>query len=173
MATENPNDDQVEVPTRSEIIQLRTDKARDGLLTDIEKWADSLAQSDPVITFHINEFNKLCRGILIQLDNEFKRSADDVHFFKLQVVGSLTTQWLLLREVASLRLPGSPYQGALQGLDQQAALYYQAILNALPPSVHTYISANPPLISLDRSAEFFLFTNQSQLPPAIITRVHL
>ncbi len=164
----NPNNDQAGNRTRFETIQARTASARNGLLTDIKNWAE-LKKIDPTVAFHVNQFWQLCQRVLDQIDKEDKQDAEDYVIFKSQVIGSLTAQWLLLREVASQRVKGSPYQTVLQSLDQQAALYYQTIRKALPDGVGNCIPASPPLISLGTSAEFFLFTNQDQSPPAIIS----
>lgn len=164
MTVKKPESFEVQSPYLTFV--TRTEAAKDGLLADIQNWIQKLPQDTPP-HHHVHQFYKLCDRVFKKVEAEYGRSEEDISFKSL-VTGTLTTQWLLLREVAALRVAGSPYEADLQELDQEAAQYYRALFTALPEETQDLLPASPPLVSLGRSAEFFLFNNEDQMPPAIV-----
>ena len=85
-------------------------------------------------------------------------SDDERLKFELFVIGALTSQWMLLRQVCQQRLPGNPYKEKLQELDRKAVGYYRQVA-----SVFTQEKICPPLTYLGRIDELLLFSRDAPL----------
>ncbi len=147
----------------------RVKTAWDGLHADVEKWRDSLPEGT-TIKHHVAQFDIFCGRARDCLIKAYQAGgwvcADKQVAFDSLVTGTLTSQWMVLRQVAAQRLTGSPYQQDLAGLDKKTAEYYSRLLQALPESVRSRLAKTPPLVYLGRLAELTRF---SQDGPAVLT----
>lgn len=171
MTTKAPQDNQVNINfndplVRYKIFADRTGDDQEQLLNDIDIWHKKLEET--TTKHHVGQFLEFCKRVFAQVNDDYGRSEEDV-IFKSQVIGTLTTQWLSLREVAAHHLAGSPYLDVLNSLEKEAARYYRSVLKALPEKTSQNLPKSPPLIFLGRAAELTFFNDQNQTPPALIS----
>ena len=138
----------------------------DCLVSDVERWKKAFRQ-DSLMAFHVGQFQMFCANAHARLVNEhdkYKKSIgimesdDEQRMFESFVIGVLTSQWMLLRQVCQQRLPGNPYEEKLAELDRKAAGYYRQIASALGQT-----EICPPLTYLGQIDELLLFNRQAPM----------
>lgn len=134
----------------------RLNAAWEGLTKDVERWRDTLPE-DTAIKHHLGQFRVFCEEAHRCLMEAYPNGGWGRLTFRSLVIGVLTSQWMLLRQVASQRLPGHPYQEGLEKFDRQAADNYRRLSQVLPQEVGKHLSLSPPLLYLGRLAELTLF----------------
>jgi len=154
---------------RLRIYRERIVSAEDGLNQDIGIWHQSLPES--AIKHHVEQFGIFCKEGLKCLMKVYEKKSGSTSkekelTFKSLVIGTLTSQWMLLRQVASQHLNESPYCEALQPLDELATRDYYRLRGALPKKVQEHLTPSPPLVYLGRLAELTLFNPQA---PAVLS----
>jgi hypothetical protein len=151
------------------LYENRIEIAWEGLLADVERWQDSLPEG-MTIRHHLGQFGIFCEQahdclLKAYQDGGWKHIGKQLTFRSL-VIGVLTSQWMLLRQVVSQRLTNSPYRKDLETFDQRTADYYHLLRQALPKDTREQLSPSPPLIYLGRLAELTLFSPKA---PAVLS----
>ena len=166
-------------PKRHVYYSQRPKSAEDALCADIESWQG--APLENTIKHHIDQFYSFSTNLLKHLKQKHGGTSEADIDLRLLVVGALTSQWLLLRQVVMQRLEDSPYLASILELDREAARYYQNVRSALldptpgsnsiaiPDSTRESIAESTPLIHLGRMAELTFFNNQNKQAPALIS----
>lgn len=148
----------------------RIDAALAGLQKDMDLWAGVFAADDSarVLRHHLEQFRTFVQHAYFLLIGENLQPLPDrdaaalrppeiapasaaqaeKEDFREMVVGVLTAQWLLLRNVIVQRVQGSPYLGVdansgLQALDADARTYYRCLYDVL----NTKLERNSSLLN--------------------------
>ena len=166
---------------RSSLYEARIGAAWKSLLADINRWEIKLATSlsrnvsDRLIQHHIVQFNQFAVRGYNALINETQDTRltenNEIVDFEALVVGVFTAQWLLLRDVASQRVAGSPYRSGLHSLDKEAQQYYAKLYYVfnqhLDRSSTSYykdrIASFAPLVYLGNITQLTIFNRRVPL----------
>lgn len=150
------------------------------LLADVYAWEKTFKKrQNGLMAFHAQQFGTFCKNAHDRLMAEYEKQSsqtgeidDEQLKFESFVIGALTSQWMLLRQVCQQRLPGNPYKGKLQELDRKAVGYYRQVA-----SVVTQEKICPPLTYLGRIDELLLFKRDAPLllsvPFGVLTRPNI
>ncbi|NWG75375.1 MAG: hypothetical protein HXY24_12320 [Rubrivivax sp.] len=156
--------------SRVETYDNRVEVAWLSLQADIRRWYEALPDDAAAMKHHLAQFQNFSQQahafLMADYDAGGWQSKDNRLSFRALVVGVLTSQWQLLRQVVSQRLSGSPYQKDLLRLDRQTADDYTRLCQALPENIRQHLSVSPPLIYLGRLAGLTLFSEQA---PAVLS----
>jgi hypothetical protein len=140
-----------------------------SLLEDIERWRDN-ESLEPAIQHHIGQFRGFCEQAYNCLIEAYPQGdcepADDWPKFRVRTIGGLTSLWMLLREMASQRLPDSPYLDIAKALDDRAADRYRQLARAFPPEVGERLSKSLPLVYIGHIHPFNFFRQNG---PALLS----